>query len=47
MFDESELQNYFINAQGKVPFETIELAGLMYAEEGSKNVAKQIKQGML
>lgn len=47
MFDESQLQNYFINAQGKVPFETIELAGLMYAEEGSKNVAKQIKQGML
>ena len=31
MFDESELQNYFINAQGSMPYETLELAGLMYA----------------
>lgn len=45
MFDESELQNYFIRAQGKIPYETIELAGMMYAEEGSARIWDQIVQG--
>ena len=30
-----------------MPYETIELAGVLYAEEGEKNVLRSIKLGAL
>ena len=41
------MENYFIKAQGKTPFETIELAGFMYADQSIRNITNGIRQGQL
>lgn len=45
MFDENEIEEYFIKAQGDVPIETLELAGFMYSDEGVRKIAKDIRKG--
>ena len=47
MFDEDEMEGYFIKAQGNTPFETIQLAGLMYADEGIRTITHNIRKGQL
>ena len=39
------MESYFMNAQGKTPFETIELAGFMYSDEGIRKVSTDIRKG--
>ena len=47
MFDEDEMENYFLKAQGTTPFETIQLAGFMYADESIRNITNNIRKGEL